>query len=55
MKKNRVVSSGLLAVSIIEKLSRRKREIERMRVGNLTKPLVKEWQRLKLLEKAMLK
>lgn len=54
-KKIKLVSSETLAISLISKMKKRIIDIERMRVGQLTKPLVREWKRLKLLEKEMVK
>lgn len=54
-KKIKLVSSETLAISLISKMKERIVDIERMRIGQLTKPLVKEWKRLKLLEKEMVR
>lgn len=50
-KKKKIVPANVLAVSLVDKMRQRVADIERMRLGQLTRPLVREWQRLKLLEK----
>lgn len=53
-KKKKIVPANVLAVSLIDKMRQRVVDIERMRLGELTRPVVREWQRLKLLEKELL-
>lgn len=50
----RKVPSNLLAMSLIDKLKKRKAQIENTQLRNLNPALVKEWKRLKLLERVVL-
>lgn len=48
------VPATVLAVSLIDKLRQRKNQIEKMQLRNLNPALVKEWKRLKFIEREIL-
>lgn len=50
-EKKEIAPVGVIAVALVDKLKQRICDIEKMKMGELTRPLVKEWRRLKSLEK----